>query len=242
MNQAEHVLKKYKKKYPYFYEIINDNFVKSKGNGEIEDWDDRCYVPIAAGIALTTMNATNMLQIRDAIPDAGVVTQLCCWLANNKKVVQLDENTINFELLRNIFAEDFIIDIDKIFKKINYGVYLRFFKRDILDVLDVDLDGMFLSLESDVNNGSMELRCYIIDRNSNKKPKPHILILKEGESLSNCVKSTLNIVEDDFKRMIDNTKVVRIEDIKTLKNLDYLKYTYLLNYYIFAIILKYIQM
>lgn len=241
MNQAEHVLKKYKKKYPYFYEIINDNFVKCKGNGEIPNWDDRCFVPISAGIAVTTMNTTNMLEIMDAIPNAGVLTQLCCWQANNKKVEKIDE-CISQILIRDALTTEYTVNINKIFDKINYGIYLRFFDRDILEIIDADLDGIFLSLESDTNNGSMELRCYVVDRNSNKKPKPFILVLQEGESLSNCVKSTLKILESDFKKIAKEQKVLRIEDIKSLKNIDSLKYTYLLNYYIFSIIFKYIQM
>lgn len=218
---------RYRSKYKDYYKNINKYFVKNKGKDF--NWDDRCYIPIAGTIAELSKGSNDISVILSVINDAGIVASLCGWKANNKKVVKVSELEKRRYLNQNYI--EYPININKIFKKINYGTYLEF-NIDNLDIFNIDMDGALLSIEYDVNEQRLELRAYIVCKD--KSIRPFILHLDENKSLSECIDETLSYTSSKAKEYIKDNKVVDIVDFQLVKDLDAKSSTYILNYIVFC--------
>lgn len=218
---------RYRSKYKDYYKNINKYFVKNKGKDF--NWDDRCYIPIAGTIAVLSKGSNDMSVILSLINDAGIVASLCGWKANNKKVVKVSELEKRRYLNQNYI--EYPININKIFKKINYGTYLEF-NIDNLDILNIDMDGALLSIEYDVKEQRLELRAYIVCKD--KSIRPFILHLDENKSLFECIDETLSYTSSKAKEYIKDNKVVDIVHFQLVKDLDAKSSTYILNYIVFS--------
>ena len=225
----------YRNKYRNYYKDINKYFVSKKYTEEMFNWDSRCYVPISAAIALLSKGSSNPNVIRAIIFDAGIVAALCGWRANDKKIIKISKEK-NENILNSVCYEP-LINIDDIYKKIGYGTYFEFDKESLENEVerDINVDGVLLSIEYDMNTSQLELRANIVLKN--KKVMPFILHLKDKRFLSEVVEDALNFTSEAIKNEIKNSKVTNINLIRTLKDLEDKDRIYLLNYVIFSNIL-----
>ena len=227
---------KYRNKYKDYYKNINKAFVQNKGKDIHFHWDNRCYIPIAGAIAELSKGSMNPMVLLSVMNDAGIVAGLCGWKANDKKVIKISE----FEKERYLNQEymEYPIDIDKIFEKIGYGTYIEF-KIDNLDKFDIDMDGVLLSIEYDINVKRLELRAYVVCKD--KSVRPFILHLDEDKRLEECIDDTLSYTSHQIREHIKNNKVADITNLLLLKDLDQKNTIYLTNYIIFSHLLHLIN-
>lgn len=220
MSKINELMKMYDAKYKDFYKKINKYFVKNKDF----EWNNKCYVPIAATIALLSEGSSDIFVIKSILKDAGITASLCGWKANEKKIVKVDTSVKN-----DIYYER-LINTNDIFKKIGYGTYLEINLEEF--GIEGETDGVLTSIEYDINEKRLELRANVVFKD--KSIQPFILHLLDNRSLIECIEDTLRFTNEKIREDIKNNKINKIEMLYTLKSTDQI---YLLNYLIFSIML-----
>lgn len=147
-------LNKISSKYPGCWEQF-DTFLEGKAQGEFE-WDDRCYLPIAAGIAVASNGGTPS---QSHISDASSLVALAPW----RLYKQIYEFAPEMEQLLAEQADDCIIPIEVLNSLPYQSIYIK-------TSLFRGYDGFFVHFESDPNDGRLELRFLIIDDNLGAVP------------------------------------------------------------------------
>lgn len=219
-------------KYKDYYKQIKKDFVNSKGKGI--DWNDYCCVPMAASIAELTRGATNPALNGQILHDANMMSAFSGWRANNKKIIKIDEMTKK-RTYNQIYSE-ITINSKDIFEKIGYGTFLEV-EVEELKKLDVNIKGILVHIEDDVNENRLELRANVLTTEGMMGLVLHLL---EGKTLSNCLLDTLRFTSKKIDKCIKNDKVVDIDALKLRKNFDETDFIYYFNYLIFVTILSFI--
>lgn len=132
------------KKYPECWNQIQI-FRKGKEKGDLQ-WDDLCYIPIAATIAIAT-NGTMLTELTPQINDAQILAAVAPW----RIYKQIYNFPLEMESLLFDQADDIVIPVD-VLRNLPYPcVYIE------CQLID-GIDGFFFHFESDAKTGRLEMR------------------------------------------------------------------------------------
>lgn len=227
---------KFSHKYKDYYKQLNRYFVRDKGKKTGIDWNDCCYVPMAASIALITKGDPNPRLDKNILSDSCLMSALSGWKANNKSIIKIDE--LKKHRILNRKYEELVIDDKNIFDKIGYGTFLEL-EIEPLKLLDVDMNGVLLHIEHDVNENRLELRANIIEKN--KRIFLLVLHLCKNKSIHYCINDTLKFTSEKIENAIKNDNIVNIEKLAVNKELNESDRIYYLNYLVFYTVLNFLQ-
>lgn len=166
-------------KYPDCWEQV-DSFIEDKNNGEFQ-WDNRCYIPIAAGIAISSYGGDVNL---DITYDAAIIAATAPWRLY-KQIYSFDPD---MESLLYEQADDLVIPVE-VLNSLPYQCLYIETKRFM------DFDGFFVHFESDVNDGRLELRFLLVDATLHTLAIP--IHIRSG-----------NTIKDGVVQMMEETKRV----------------------------------
>lgn len=223
---------KYNHKYNDFYNDINDRVITRKEKGF--DWNNRCYVASGAVLDEFLQDNADIKTIATKLEDSAIVASLCGWIANNRKIIKVDELREE-RILRSKYKE-IHIDVDEIFKKIDYGTYLECNMKP-LRVFSIDADGVLLSIENNLNTEKLELRAFVVCKNG--KVLPFYLRLEDKKTLKECVMKTLGFVSDNVEEYIENCNSLNISIVKS--EFTTREKMHLLTYSVFDTVLHYLE-
>lgn len=207
MSAIDNAEKRFNKKYPNYRNKLIENFVKDKGKVEFIDWNDLCYIPMAAAIAEITQGEPFPRLTKEITRNACLMAGFAGWIANGKNILTIDE-LLREKIERNSFANP-KIDISAIFEKIGYGTYIDV--RFKYEALQIDTIGALVHIEHDVNDDRLELRVQLLDKNQ-KDFIPFVMHLIDGEDIPHCICDTLNFT----KQQMDIFKSKKIVEVDTL--------------------------
>lgn len=158
--------------FPGCYDEV-EKMRKNKGKN-LPDWDDRCYIPINATLAIMDL-------YRDKKPNIGsfpaILAATAAW-RRYKPIYKFDKDL--FELLISE-KDDMIIPVE-ILQNLPYDcIYI--------DAEDADKEyfGYFVSWDYDVNTAGLELRIMEVGRSGQLSPS--ILLIKPGQTIEDSVKA-----------------------------------------------------
>lgn len=163
-------------------------------NGKDVKWDERCYLPISAAIAIASRGDNT--KIPNTVLDADLLAAIVPWRLH-KQIFTFDEELER--ILLDQADEELQIPIE-ILNNLPYScIYIK--------LHDLEYDGFFVHFESDVNDGTFELRFLICEKNPDASPLPLPLHLKAGYTLQDSINETVKKASDNatnFKSMFLN--------------------------------------
>lgn len=167
-------------------------------NGDDVEWDTKCYIPIAATLAITDFH---MERTTEKVYDANIIAAIAPWRIY-KQIYEFDPDME--KLLLSQGNDDLVIPIE-VLSNIPYpSIYIRTKTRDY--------DGFFVHFESDVNNGDLELRFLLVDLDCSVFPIS--LHLVKNKTISEGLDLTMEAIrkndEDHFFK--DGNKLRKIYD------------------------------
>lgn len=130
-------------KYPDCWKMLEDSFITAKESGKLS-WSDKCYMPIAATIALTT---SEDIPVHEAAQDAGFMATFASW----RRHKQIFSFASEMEEMLLEQGEDCEIPVDILFQMPFDCIYIK------LQTID-GVDGYFAHIEHDVKTDRFELR------------------------------------------------------------------------------------
>lgn len=146
------LLKRISAQYPQAWEQM-EMFHKQNGTEGLPHWENWCYAPISAALAVTMGDTEDVFDARmSAVPDAQAIAALAPWRQSKEVFVidpdleemlfsQSEELTVNSEILYQLPYQCFYIQFSQPF-----------------DFLGKPCHGVFVHLEDDVNTHDKELR------------------------------------------------------------------------------------
>lgn len=205
---------KFAGKHQNYQKQIRNSFISSKGQGL--DWSDYCYIPMAGTIAILTQGNPYPCMTKEIIEDACNMAAFSGWNANKRKIVYIDNEKFN-KILRSKYNLDYLA-IQRIFDKINYGIYIDG-DFEFEKVVGIECLGALVWIEHDVNSNRLELRTNLY-RKDKEGFLQYTLHLLDDKSLQECIADTLNFTKKQAE-MIDSINY-DIEEFEKLdfKNLD----------------------
>lgn len=169
-----------------------ENMHDMNGEGGTK-WDKRCYLPIGAGIAITSRGrkVTNPGDFTNReMSDAAVIAAVVPWRFH-KQIYVFDREME--EMLEEQGEEDLVIPTE-ILNNLPYQcIYIK--------INSEDFDGFFVHFESDANKGGeMELRFLLCWKSLDKYPIPIIIHLVENGTVKDGVGRTLEEMRKNAKK------------------------------------------
>lgn len=225
MSAIELFERRFGKKYPDYKKMLDYHFVSVKGK-EVPSWSDYSYAPISTSIAIISQGDNVIGNSMSCIADANIMSGLAGWIANGKKIRKIDELE-EYRKTRGLYYDDLIVDSEKIFKSIGYGIYVEYPFKDMFNEM---YDGALLYIEYDTNLSRLELRANLLKKNK-KDVMALVLHLLDGEHLSECLFDTLNFTEKQINE-VRRRKVVTFKELLATSLLD-LESTQSLMYYFY---------
>lgn len=127
-------------------------FLDAKKKGEL-NWDDRCFLPISASIAITSQGADfDDIKFNNDVPrDAAVISAVAPW----RLYKQIYSFPIEMEQLLLSQAEDIVVPVDALNNLPYPSIYIE-------TKSFPGIDGFFAYFEHDANDGRMEFRLLIL--------------------------------------------------------------------------------
>lgn len=164
-------------KYPECWNQVKI-FREGKAKGDLE-WDDLCYIPVGACIAITT--DCNRTSILSALRDAQILAAVAPW----RIYKQIYNFPVEMETLLFEQADDIAIPAD-VLRNLPYPcIYVETHTL-------ADINGFFFHFESDVKTGRLEMRFLLLTENLDCIPYiVHMILggtLKDG--LNDSLKET----------------------------------------------------
>ena len=144
------------------------------------NWDDRCILPIAAGMAVAGEVSSNPMAA-----DGYKIAALYAW-RKYKEIYTFDDDLA--EMLAAQADEDLDIPIEILFQLPYPCIYI-----------ECSAYGFFVHFEHDVNNNQFELRMWYIDKKDESNNHPVILHIEEQCTIKESMKKTM----DESKKNID---------------------------------------
>lgn len=168
-------------KYPMAWTEAED---LRKINGKNVKWDKRCYLPIAAAIAIASSGDDT--KILNDVLDADLLAAIVPWRLH-KQIFTFDEELER--ILLDQADEELRIPIE-ILNNLPYTcIYIK--------LHDLEYDGFFVHFESDVNDGTFELRFLLCKKDVDMPPFPLPLHLKSGYTLQDSVNEVVKKAADN---------------------------------------------
>lgn len=220
-------------KYKDYYKDLKKHFIKNKGNDGL-CWHDYCYAPMAATIAMITNGDANPILTDSVLQESCMMAAFSGWKTNKKNTVKIDEFTLR-KILLSEYNEPIINQLN-IFNKIGYGTFLEF-KIDILEnIFDIDMEGVLLHIEHDVNADRLELRANLVTKD--KTTRSFVLHLLDERTLSECINDTLSFTSDNIESIVKDKSIIQLDALRVKNELNNSEKIYYLNYIVFAYILS----
>lgn len=160
-----------------------EKFHKENGTNGLPSWPDWCYAPIAASIAVATSGAivANIEEIMPAMTAAQTIAALAPWRLS-KEVFVMDPD---LELLLYKQADDLDIRSD-ILMHLPYPCF--YVQTSALFFGSQKIDGFFVHLEYDVNDGHNELRFLFVDEDRDTFGYP---VYIDAQDIRSSIEQTL---------------------------------------------------
>lgn len=235
MSSIENAEKRFAKKFYNYKEQLIENFIQDKGKVEGIDWNELCYVPIAATVAQLTQGAIFPRLTKEMTVNASLMASFAGWVANDKNILPINE-LLQERILKRSLADP-TIDISAIFEKIGYGTYIDV--RLKYEVLHIDAIGALVHIEHDLNGNRLELRVHLLDKNQ-KDFIPVVMHLIDGEKMSQCICKTLQFTEKQID-VVKSDQTIDIEFLQKSKIFnEHSIYAYYINDLIFSNILGFL--
>jgi len=146
------ILRDIGREYPNAWRTIK-TMRADKGRG-LPDWPDWCYIPIAAGYAVVTNGSEPNAELFGPLSPA-VITAAATWRIS-QGVYRFDADLYNSLVNQPL---DGNIPCDALKRLPEWCVYIETYNASWLTI---PIDGFWAHLESDANNGRMELRFVFI--------------------------------------------------------------------------------
>lgn len=142
------------KQYPDCWNYV-EYFREGKTSGELQ-WDDRCYIPISAGLAIATNGKEmgNYLSDLDYTKAAALIAALAPW----RLYKQIYRFAPEMESLLLEQPEDCVLPIEVLDNLPYPSIYIQ------TQTIE-SMDGFFAHIESDTNDGRLELRLLLVYKN-----------------------------------------------------------------------------
>lgn len=139
-------------KYQDCWNIVED----FRNDSTLPWWDKRCYIPIAAGLAIAADGDMSKKAIWNSSLEADLIVATAAWRLH--KQVYLFDPAME-KVLINQADQNLKIPIDILNKIPFFCVYIETTTME-------DMDGFFVHFESDTNTGELELRFLIVLKHS----------------------------------------------------------------------------
>ena len=167
------------------------------------DWDrKRCYIPIGACMSVV-MDKANFNQQTVAL-EGQIMAATASWRLH-KQIYRFTPE-IEEMLMQQHGDEDTIVPVD-IFDNLPYQcLYIKLTTSE-------EYDGFFVHFESDVNNGMLELRLLIIDKENNCIAQ--ILYLEKDKTIKDAMNDMINIARKNMTKNL--SKFVSINSKEYVK-------------------------
>lgn len=165
-------------KYENCWKIVED----FRTDSSLPKWDERCYLPIAAGIAIAS-NGSMSPFVRNMIGiDGAIITAVAAWRLH-KQIYAFDP-TMEKTLIDQA-DDDLKIPMDILNKIPDYCIYIE-------TTMIEDFQGFFVHFESDVNTSELELRFLLAKEKEGLMPLPLHLI--PGGTIRDCMNATFQSI------------------------------------------------
>ena len=183
-------------KYHDCWNIVED----FRNDSELPQWDRRCYIPIAAGLAIATDGDMSKKAIWNSSLEADLIVATAAWRLH-KQVYSFDPAME--KVLISQADQNLKIPIDILNKIPFFCVYIETTTME-------DMDGCFVHFESDTNTGELELRFLIVLKDGDIFPIPFHLI--EGGTIADGINASFEKANEN-QRMLHTNKY-EIDDAK----------------------------
>lgn len=183
-------------KYQDCWNIVED----FRNDSTLPWWDKRCYIPIAAGLAIAADGDMSKKAIWNSSLEADLIVATAAWRLH--KQVYLFDPAME-KVLINQADQNLKIPIDILNKIPFFCVYIETTTME-------DMDGFFVHFESDTNTGELELRFLIVLKDGDIFPIPFHLI--EGGTIADGINASFEKANEN-QRMLHTNKY-EIDDAK----------------------------
>lgn len=183
-------------KYQDCWNIVED----FRNDSTLPWWDKRCYIPIAAGLAIAADGDMSKKAIWNSSLEADLIVATAAWRLH--KQVYLFDPAME-KVLINQADQNLKIPIDILNKIPFFCVYIETTTME-------DMDGFFVHFESDTNTGELELRFLIVLKDGDIFPIPFHLI--EGGTIADEINASFEKANEN-QRMLHTNKY-EIDDAK----------------------------
>ena len=182
-------------KYQDCWNIVED----FRNDSTLPWWDKRCYIPIAAGLAIAADGDMSKKAIWNSSLEADLIVATAAWRLH--KQVYLFDPAME-KVLINQADQNLKIPIDILNKIPFFCVYIETTTME-------DMDGFFVHFESDTNTGELELRFLIVLKDGDIFPIPFHLI--EGGTIADGINAS-------FEKANENGYKVDVTEIENEEN------------------------
>ena len=183
-------------KYQDCWNIVED----FRNDSTLPWWDKRCYIPIAAGLAIAADGDMSKKAIWNSSLEADLIVATAAWRLH-KQVYLLDPAME--KVLINQADQNLKIPIDILNKIPFFCVYIETTTME-------DMDGFFVHFESDTNTGELELRFLIVLKDGDIFPIPFHLI--EGGTIADGINASFEKANENQHML--HTNKYEIDDAK----------------------------
>ena len=178
--------------YPDCWELV-ESFRDGKGK-DLPDWNDRCYIPIAATIAIVTdgIRVDNPIEISHKSLDAAALAAVATWRIH-KQVYTFSKELEELLYSQSDDTGDMTLPMDVIMNLPYDCIYIE------SPNLDENCHGFFVHIESDVSedNPRLELRFLVVY--NDKTVSAYMMHLLKNKSLFDCIKAT---IKEGFRQAV----------------------------------------
>ena len=183
-------------KYQDCWNIVED----FRNDSTLPWWDKRCYIPIAAGLAIAADGDMSKKAIWNSSLEADLIVATAAWRLH--KQVYLFDPAME-KVLINQADQNLKIPIDILNKIPFFCVYIETTTME-------DMDGFFVHFESDTNTGELELRFLIVLKDGDIFPIPFHLI--EGGTIADGINASFEKANENQHML--HTNKYEIDDAK----------------------------
>ena len=183
-------------KYQNCWNIVED----FRNDSTLPWWNKRCYIPIAAGLAIAADGDMSKKAIWNSSLEADLIVATAAWRLH--KQVYLFDPAME-KVLINQADQNLKIPIDILNKIPFFCVYIETTTME-------DMDGFFVHFESDTNTGELELRFLIVLKDGDIFPIPFHLI--EGGTIADGINASFEKANENQHML--HTNKYEIDDAK----------------------------
>lgn len=183
-------------KYQDCWNIVED----FRNDSTLPWWDKRCYIPIAAGLAIAADGDMSKKAIWNSSLEADLIVATAAWRLH--KQIYLFDPAME-KVLINQADQNLKIPIDILNKIPFFCVYIETTTME-------DMDGFFVHFESDTNTGELELRFLIVLKDGDIFPIPFHLI--EGGTIADGINASFEKANENQHML--HTNKYEIDDAK----------------------------